>query len=1209
MPRSWQRIALAGLLTVVAPLGAMAQQVLWADNPHVPAEASSVTAALRTYRPIEVHMAAMRAALLPAPAEQGAGARNSNVVVSLPTPQGGSQRFRITQVPVMAPQLAAEYPSIKTYQGQGIDDPSAIARLDVSPNGFHAMVIGAQGTFYIDPARRFGDDVHHLVFSKSAMNTAVVGFRCLMSDDTDTPNTPRATAPVVLQRQPNGTQLKTYRLALACTPEYANTYGGTVMGALAGMVASVNRVSGVYEKEIAVRLVLVNNNSSLVFTNGGPNVPNPTYTNSSGSQMLNQNQQNIDRVIGNANYDIGHVFSTGGGGIAQKPSVCINSGKARGVTGLPNPRGDAFDIDFVAHEMGHQFNGNHTFNASTAGNCTGPNGTRAEVAAYEPGSGTTIMAYAGICSPEDVQNYSDPYFHSHSFDEILFHINGAGNCGVVTATNNSVPVPNAGPNRVIPARTPFMLTGSATDADGDALTYEWQQFDRTPNLTSINNPTGNAPLFRAFAPTTSPTRVFPRMSDIVNNTATLGERLPTYSRTMNFRFIARDNRVGGGGVDYAANQVEVVATAGPFLVMQPNTSNIIWQAGAPAQVSWDVAGTTAAPISAANVDILLSTDGGYTYPITLLSNTPNDGAQAITVPLSTPATTTARVMVRATANGFFDISNQNFVIEGNNGPTFFLAPAATTTPLSACAGAAATTSVNVGQITGFTGAVTLSAANLPAGITVTYGSTTIQAGNNTNATISAAPGTAAGTYFLTLTGVSGSTTHSTSLSFTVQPAATAAAVAQSPNAQGSATTAYRPRFVWTAVPNAVTYELEVSTSATFAAGATVFGGPITGLTTNSYQPTMALSPSTTYYWRVRAVSPCATAPYSATQTFRTGVQACNTTVATNVPRTVLANAGASATSIITISSSERVSEVRLSNLTITHPNVSDLEIKLRNPQNVEVVVLAPGTCPNTANISINLDDLAANAIACPISTGATARPANPLVALAGNTAAGNWTLTITNMATTGTARLTAWSLELCTLSEPPAAPDVLQVSNGTRNNSGTTVEAFWATSNTAGGTPTYYELQRSFGTNQNFALLATLAIPSQATTTDGAYSDFVTVSGRYFYRVRACNSAGCSAWTNEANALGTQKSTEQMGIAVYPNPSTGLFNVSIDNAQRGAVAISVTDALGRTVASTQLSKNGAALQHSLDLSKLAPGVYQLHIALPEGTAVQRLLKQ
>jgi subtilisin-like proprotein convertase family protein len=1207
MRRSWQRIALAGLLGVAAPLGAMAQQVLWADNSQVPAEAARFTAALSAYRPIEVHMPAMRAALLSAPAEQGAGARNSTVVVSLPLPQGGSQRFRVTQVPVMAPGLAAEFPSIKTYQGQGIDDPSAVARLDVSPNGFHAMVIGAQGTFYIDPALKFGDAVHHLVFRKSAMNVSVVGFRCLMNEDTTTPATAGTSAPTVALRQPNGTQLKTYRLALACTPEYAATYGGTVAGALAGMVASVNRVSGVYEKEVAVRLQLVANNNLLVYTTGGPNFPSPAYTNNNGSTMLNQNQTNIDRVIGNGNYDIGHVFSTGGGGIAQRPSVCINSGKARGVTGLPNPVGDAFDIDFVAHEMGHQFNGNHTFHASTAGNCTGPNGTRADVAAYEPGSGTTIMAYAGICSPEDIQEHSDPYFHSFSFDEILFHINGTGNCGVVTPTNNQVPVPTAGGTFAIPARTPFSLTGSATDGDNDPLTYEWEQFNRTATLSPIGAPVGDAPIFRAFAPTTSPTRYFPQLSDILNNTQTMGEKLPTYSRQLTFRLIARDNRTGGGGVNYTTQNVDVIGTAGPFLVTLPNTSNIIWQAGAPAQVTWDVAGTAAAPISATNVDILLSTDGGYTYPITIATNTPNDGSQNITVPLTAPASTTARVMVRSTntAGRFFDVSNQNFRIEGNSGPTFYISSTATAA-LTACAGSSTTTPISVGQISGFTGAVTLASTSLPAGISVSYANTSVQAGANTTATITVAAGTAPGTYSLTLTGTNGTTTHSQSVNFTVLPGATGVAAAQSPNSQGAVRTVYRPRFVWTAVPNAVTYELQVSTSNTFATQIT--GSPFTGITTTSYQLLSNLSPNVTYFWRVRAVSPCSTAPFSNAQTFQTGLQSCVTTAATNVPRTILNTAGYVITSTLAITNSERVGEVRLRNLALTHPDVSELEVKLKNPQNVEVVVIARGTCPGTADVSINLDDLATAALACPLNAGTTAQPSNSLTALAGNAAAGTWTLTVTDYVAGNGGRLTGWSLELCTLSEAPQAPTSLSVFELSRNATSTTLEAIWTMPGT-GGTPTYYEVQRSFNNNTSFALIASPAIPGAAQTSGGIYDDVLTVSGRYYYRVRACNAAGCSPYTNEADALSTYQSAQQAGVSLYPNPSNGVFNLSIDNAQHGAVALSVTDALGRTVAQASLTKGAAILQHSLDLSKLAPGVYQLHIALPNGTVVQRLLKQ
>ena len=718
--QGWRPAVLAGLLALTAPLGAVAQngqKATWTNTADLPATARRYTAQLTAYRAIDVDMAAMRAALLPAPAEQQA--RTSAVVLALPTPEGGTARFRIAQVTVMHPVLAAKYPSIKTYQGWGVDDPTALVRLDVSPSGFHAMVMSSQDRYYIDPALWSGDDVHHLVFRRAAMKKQP--FVCGQDPlSVATPTTPVTAFPTLAQRQSNGTQLKTYRLALANDYEYATAVGGTLVAVAAAKVTAMNRVNGVYEREFSARMVLVANNNLLDFVRNGPNVPNPVYDDTNTMNVaLTQNQTNVTNVIGSGNYDIGHLFTTGGGGVAQRPSLCVSGVKARGLTGLPNPVGDAFYIDFVAHEMGHQFNGSHTFNSSS-GNCGG--GNRAANVAYEPGSGVTIMAYAGICSPEDLDQHSIDVFHTGSFDEILSHLNGQGNCGVVTATNNAPPVPNASGSYTIPRNTPFALTGSATDADNDPLTYSWEEYDRAGQNTPIGAPTGNQPIFRSFLPSTSPTRYFPRLTDLQNNTTVFGEMLPSYSRVMNFRLTARDNR---GGVNYAATQITVEATAGPLLVTLPNTSNIIWQAGVSENVTWDVAGTSAAPVSAANVDLLLSTDGGNTYPIVLLNNTPNDGSQTITVPAGTPATTAARVMVRASGNIFFDISNQNFTIEDSNGPTFFLNPAASSTGTAVCNGATGTAVINVGQLQGFAGNVTLGSTSPLTAVGIANGRSTI----------------------------------------------------------------------------------------------------------------------------------------------------------------------------------------------------------------------------------------------------------------------------------------------------------------------------------------------------------------------------------------------------------------------------------------------------------------------------------------------------
>jgi subtilisin-like proprotein convertase family protein len=1192
--RLWRPVLLSGLL--VSGLGsaqqATAQRVLWADDTQASVAARQTTGALRQYRPISVQLEAMRNVLQQAPAERGAGARTSTTVISLPLPDGTSQRFRVVEVPVMQPALAARYPSIKTYEAQGIDDPAATARLDVSPAGFHAMILGSQGkTIYIDPAVQ-GDNVHHLVFDRQAMNQAALGAICLTTGD----QTVTLPQPAAFRRQANGAQLRTYRLAMACTGEYAAKKGGTKAGALAGIVTSVNRVSGVYEKELAVRLVLIANTDQLLYLDPATD----PYTNDDGEAMLNQNQRTVSTIIGEANYDIGHVFSTGGGGIAQKPSVCLptntdfSQGKAQGVTGLPNPVGDAFDIDFVAHEMGHQFGADHTFNSNT-GNCAGTN--RAGSSAYEPGSGTTIMAYAGICRPQDLANNSEPYFHSRSFDQIVEHITGAGNCGVITATNNTPPVVNAGANYRIPVRTPFTLTGSATDANNDPLTYSWEQY----NLGPAGNPavpSGDAPIFRFFTPTASPSRTFPKLYNLLTNTDTIGEILPTYGRRLIFRLVARDNRVGGGGVDYDSMHVVVVPTAGPFLVTFPNAATstpVQWLAGAPQQVSWDVANTTAAPISAANVDILLSTDGGRTFPTVLLTNTPNDGNQPVTVPASVGNSSQARIKVQASGNVFFDISNSNFSIQVPTAPTFFLTPttASGETP-TVCQNGSTTVSVAVGQLQGFTGTVALSAANLPAGLTVAYTSTSVSAGSSTQATITATDATPAGTYVINLVGTSGTTTQQQQLRVVVSASATQAAVPTQPAA--AAQTTLRPRFSWSAVPNATAYQIEVATNAAFT-------NPIIALTTvtgTSFTPSLTLQPNTTYYWRVRGTSACGQAPFSATTQFQTGVAVCQTIVATQVPKTIAAGGVRNVSSVITVATSEVVSDVRIRNLTLTHPNVGELTLTLTNPAGRSATLLA-NACPGTADINLNFDDAAAAPISCPLSSAATVRPVGSLGNLLNDRATGDWTLSINDNTPANGGTLLSWSLELCTLGALPAAPFSLKTIYTDYSNGSGKVDVVWLAD--AASNATSYEIERSFQTNTNFQRVAT--VPASSTY----YEDQVSGSGRYYYRVRAVNAIGASAYTNEDNVLSSKAAAQLKGIQVYPNPSTGIFRVNVENTQRGPITLRVTDALGRTVASQSLTKGAAMLQSELDLSRLSTGVYQLHIDMPEGTAVQRLLKQ
>ena len=585
----------------------------------------------------------------------------SNTIVSFPNSEGEVSRFRVYEAPIMEKGLADRYPDIKSYVAIGVDNPTVRLRFSVTLFGLHVMsTSGDEGTYYIDTYTKNLNN--YIVYNRKNLHT-VRTFACHFQDNHEEIAEQHRSA---VENQVMATDgiFRQYRLAMACTIEYAafhvNAAGlnaGTLTQKKAAVLAAMNvtmtRVNGVYERDMSLRMNLVANNDQIIF------ITSDSFTNDDAGFLIGESQTVIDGTIGSANYDIGHTVSTGGGGLATLGAVCASGFKARGITGSTSPVGDPYDIDYVAHEMGHQFGGPHTFssNDDTVGNCDSGNVSAAN--AVEPGSGSTIMAYANICE-ENVQSFSDAYFHAVSIASMNAVVLGTS-CASSTSNGNNAPVISALTNRTIPRGTAFMLTGSATDANaGASLTYCWEQ---TNAAAGTNYPTAtqtSGPVYRSRNPSTSPTRYMPQMSDIfAGNLTPTWEVTPNVARTLNFALTVRDNQTPTGGQTQRANMtVTIDASRGPLSVTSQNIDGIVWPQGSTQTVTWAVNGTNGS-VGGANVDILYSSDNGATWT-TILANTLNDGSENITVPNVTFPN--CRIMVKASGNIFFSVNTKNIAI-------------------------------------------------------------------------------------------------------------------------------------------------------------------------------------------------------------------------------------------------------------------------------------------------------------------------------------------------------------------------------------------------------------------------------------------------------------------------------------------------------------------------------------------------------------------
>ncbi len=954
----------------------------------------------------ELDVVALKKQLKSVP-KRGVQNLRSSVSISFPNSRGELKKFIVYEAPVLSNDLSIRYPNIKTYVGYGVENNGNRVRFSVTPLGLNAMLSSIVDPMILIQPESTRSSLLYTVYERG-VNWSKKDEKFICSTKNEIIN--NANKPQTFKTADDQT-LRTLRIAISGSAEYTNTWddgddsNGTVQeDALAQVVSTLNRSNEIFETDMALTLTLVSGIEIL-------------YTDSStdpygGGNLNGELQNTLTSEIGEANYDIGHLFhkDNPNGNAGCIGCICEDGSKGSGFSSnlFPNDQpSDTFDIDYVPHEIGHQLGANHTFSHNSEG--TGKN--------VEPGSGTTIMGYAGITGPSDVQPHSDPYFQYVSIDQIITNLESK-TCWVGTTITNNPPVADAGTDYTIPMGTAFRLKGTATDADGDALYYNWEQID-DGNITSTNfGPTNTSGAnFRSRPPVTTPERYMPILNRILageltetNPTVmadnTSWETVSEVGRDLNFSFTVRDRSISGGtGLTPQSSsdtmKVTVDAASGPFQVTSQNTVNYVVFSGDSEIVTWDVADTNVGAVNTPNVNILLSEDGGLTFPHTLATNVPNDGSHTVTIPVLT--TTTARIKVEGAGNIFLAINSTNFEIE----ETEFVLNT-TESSLDVCVPNDAVYAFTYQTFLGFAETTAFAANNIPTGATVTFNPTSATTdGTVVEMTVSGLNNVALGSHTISAvaTAPSVAKTYDVQLNLFSSTVTTATLSTPINNATG---VSLLPQFTWQEDSNAKQYDIEIASDAGFTNIINT-----TTLSTNTFELGTSLLSNTDYWWRVRIKNQCATGSFSTANKFTTSEINCQAFSASDLPIEISTGAGATYTSSINMTDDLQLIDVNVT-IDIEHSWISDLTISLESPTGT-IVTLTSNNGGNGQNYSITVfDDDATTPItsATPPYDG-TYIPEEALSVFNGESVQGDWTLTVIDAFNLDGGAINSFILDFC----------------------------------------------------------------------------------------------------------------------------------------------------------------------------------------------------
>ena len=1208
------RLASTCFLVLFSGLLLFGQQMQFVEEGQVslPQDAE-VNLPVSSYQIVDIALNDISSALRSAPMEFTLALGHSNTSIELPTPEGKLRTFKVVESPVMPEGLQSRWPQIRTYRILDVENPLYGGRLTVTRHGITALYTSAQGEIFLEPYGTNQSRYHVAYYNHDVVLTPddLPQFACGYEPaEAETHEPAKTETSGGLEKSSIPAEIHLYNMALTCTGEYAQQKGGTIESVLESFVTAMNIANATFEREVGVRVQLIEDQELLVYLNASTD---PFINADNGGGLLGQVQGALTGAgVPTTAYDMGHVFTSGctdvGGVVGGQ--VCT-PGKDRGVTCHYTNNITAIIRRVFTHEVAHQFAVAHSWS-----NCPGNDGQLASGSAYEPGSGTTIMSYAGSCGTQNIAFNNDDYYHGHSLEQFIFFTREgqASNCATVLPTDNTEPklTLDYEDGFYIPANTPFELVAAAEDADEDVITYCWEQLDLGP-ISEIGDPSGTAPLFRSYPPTTNPKRVFPRLETIVNNETSIAEVLPAYTRDLTFRCTVRDNNPEIGATLWEDMAFRSTGGAGPFLVMSPNTGEESWRVGEFREVTWDVANTDNDLVNCQLVNIRLSTDGGYTYPYTLIEETPNIGSAFVTVPDVTGSQ--MRIRVEAADNIFFDISNNNFSIDQAEAPTYTVEYGPIFQQI--CLPDAAAVTFTTGAVLDYDGPVTLEVTSeLPENVVVDFSANDVTPGESIIMDLD----------FNSLQGYDGplevevaamspdqDTTYRT-LYFEIVDNDFSGLELIAP-VEGETGITLGTDFMWNSLPNAQTYDWELSDDAGFSN----ILESVYSTTETEYSPLVQFEANTLFFWRVRATNECGTGDWQQPQVFHTINAICSPQASGDTPLTIPGTGPLpTVESEVFVPFEGVISDVNIPNLQVRYQPIQNFYISLISPSGTEVK-LYDQTCFGTDQVTIGFDDEAPNEIVCPPDDAILFQPVEPLSTFIGESSQGIWTLRVKVLETGFGApgQVGDWSIEFCAegnaaapsllendtlfvppLQSNPVSNDLLSV---TDNEEGPFELTYSLVSTPGHGALYIIDQELSPGSTFTQGTIDAGNLRYLNTDPDAIHDGFTFVvedGTGGFLPVQRFNIK-----IDENAVVSTEDIMAGQEFMLFPNPTRGWTTLQLATAAETRLPLRLFNINGQLLWEDQLAPG--TLQYQLPTDQLPTGVYLVQLG---GTAT-RLIKQ